>query len=133
MKVKDMEVTISNSSRRTKVAPQEFVIDRAQPDQAIGTGLAGYMEISYEHLVQLFGQPNVVHPDTGPSGDGKVKAEWVMSIDGIIFTIYDYKSDLDPADHTDWHIGSKKRIVIPALAACLKTWGVTVKAEGEPA
>ncbi len=48
---------------------------------------------------------------SGTSPDGKIKAEWVGRINGLVFTIYDYKSKLDPERNTDWHIGGKQKFV----------------------
>ena len=47
----------------------------------------------------------------GTSQDGKIKAEWVGRINGLVFTVYDYKSRLDPERNTDWHIGGKTKFV----------------------
>jgi len=41
--------------------------------------------------------------------DSKIKAEWAGRINGLVFTIYDYKSKLDPERNTDWHIGGKTK------------------------
>ena len=46
----------------------------------------------YEDIVRVFGGPQI-----GMSPDGKTKAEWVGRINGLVFTIYDYKSRLDPS------------------------------------
>jgi len=54
----------------------------------------------------VFGEPQF-----GGSLDGKIKAEWVGSINGLVFTIYDYKSRIDPERNTDWHIGGKVKLV----------------------
>jgi hypothetical protein len=66
-----------------------------------GTSLHSAIECSFDQLVQAFGKPMY---DT--SGDDKVKAEWYVEFDdGVVATIYDWKSNLDPKDNTDWHIG----------------------------
>ena len=54
----------------------------------------------------VFGKPQL-----GASPDGKTKAEWIGRINGLVFTIYDYKSQLDPERNTDWHIGGKLDLV----------------------
>ena len=59
----------------------------------------------------MFGQPQL-----GKSLDGKIKAEWVGRINGLVFTIYDYKSSLDPDRNTDWHIGGKFNVVAQLVA-----------------
>jgi hypothetical protein len=73
-----------------------------------GTACQGYLPegTRYEDIVRVFGAPQL-----GTSPDGKIKAEWVGRINGLVFTIYDYKSKLDPERNTDWHIGGKQKFV----------------------
>ena len=72
-----------------------------------GTGLQGYLPegTRYEDIVRVFGDPQF-----GKSPDGKIKVEWVGQINGLVFTIYDYKSQVDPDKNTDWHIGGKVKL-----------------------
>ena len=56
--------------------------------------------------VELFGD----RPQLSTSPDSKIKAEWIGRINGLVFTIYDYKSKLDPERNTDWHIGGKVKL-----------------------
>lgn len=69
-----------------------------------GTGCQGYLPegTRYEDVVRVFGAPQL-----GASPDGKIKAEWVGRINGLVFTIYDYKSKIEPERNTCWHIGGK--------------------------
>ena len=69
-----------------------------------GTGCQGYLPegTRYENIVRAFGKPQL-----GQSKDGKIKAEWVGKINGLVFTVYDYKSKLEPERNTCWHIGGK--------------------------
>lgn len=73
-----------------------------------GTGFQGYLPegTRYEEVVQAFGKPQV-----GKSPDGKVQVEWVGRINGLVFTIYDYKSKIEPQRNTHWHIGGKNKFV----------------------
>ena len=73
-----------------------------------GTGCQGYLPegTRYEDIVRAFRAPQL-----GASPDSKIKAEWVGRINGLVFTIYDYKSKLDPERNTDWHIGGKQKFV----------------------
>ena len=72
-----------------------------------GSSLQGYIDIHYEDLVRIFGEPNM------PNDGYKVDAEWAGRIDGVFFTIYNYKDGLNyngetglPVEEiTDWHIG----------------------------
>lgn len=80
----------------------------------VGTGLLGYFPdgTKYGELVRVFGEPL-----RGASPDGKVKAEWRGTINGFEFTIYDYKSPVEPKDCTDWHIGGRNRLAMDLLIA----------------
>jgi len=73
-----------------------------------GTGCQGYLPegTRFKDVVRVFGKSQF-----GASLDGKTKAEWVGRVNGLVFTIYDYKSRLDPERNTDWHIGAKQRFV----------------------
>lgn len=77
-----------------------------------GTGCQGYLPegTRYEDIVRVFGEPQI-----GKSSDGKIKAEWVGRINGLVFTIYDYKSNLEPERNTDWHIGGKHKLTAVLL------------------
>lgn len=68
------------------------------------TGCKGYLPegTAYADLVRVFGEPQLKS-----SLDGKIKAEWIGEVNGLVFTIYDYKSKVDPKDNTDWHIGGR--------------------------
>ncbi|MBU1863900.1 MAG: hypothetical protein KKH94_09580 [Candidatus Omnitrophica bacterium] len=79
-----------------------------------GTGCQGYLPAGtrYEDIVRVFGEPQL-----GVSPDGKIKAEWVGRINGLVFTIYDYKSRLEPERNTDWHIGGRTRLILQLILA----------------
>jgi hypothetical protein len=72
-----------------------------------GTHLQGYIEASYDTLVDLFGEPL--------PGDGyKVDAEWFIQFeDGTLATVYNYKDGVNYCGEggipvkliTEWHIG----------------------------
>ena len=81
-----------------------------------GTSLSGYLNVSYQTLVELFGEPNA-------KVDGyKTDAEWHVKVkeegDAPAFaTIYNYKdgknylgaNGLNVEDIKDWHVGSKSK------------------------
>lgn len=75
----------------------------------VGTSLQGYLpkEATYQQVLQVFGMPQI-----SGSSDDKVQVQWIGKIGNIekrnaIFTIYDYKSDVEPEKCTDWHIGGR--------------------------
>ena len=75
--------------------------------ESTGTSLQGYMPegTSYDDLIKVFGDP-LEYDGT----DGKIQAEWCGKISGLVFTIYDYKSDVEPRLNTNWHIGGKIKL-----------------------
>ena len=89
-------------------------ISKHKPSKLIrGSGFAGYLECTYDHLVALFGEPTI------PTDGYKTSAEWHVEIhhDGEVkgaVAIYDYKEHvgysedgLETQHITSWHVGSK--------------------------
>jgi len=84
-----------------------------------GTGCQGYMSegTTYEELVRVFGDAQITS-----SIDGKIQAEWFGRINGLQFTIYDYKSRVEPERNTDWHIGGKHKFVAVLINTYMKNF-----------
>ena len=84
-----------------------------------GTGCQGYMPegTTYDDLVEVFDEPQITS-----SLDGKIQAEWFGRINGLQFTIYDYKSRVAPERNTDWHIGGKKKFVVVLIDTYFKNF-----------
>lgn len=97
-KLGELKITIGNKSK-------------------IGSSLAGYIKVAYAKLVDLLGQPNA-------GNDGyKTDAEWELTINGKVLTIYNYKDGVNYngeedgiplASITDWHIGAGEDITTEA-------------------
>jgi len=77
-----------------------------------GTSLCGYVvpEVSFEQLTQIFGTPIRVR-----NSDGKVRVTWQGHINDLLFTIYDYQSELPLNKNTDWHIGGCDHRVVSTI------------------
>ncbi|NMC34742.1 MAG: hypothetical protein GYA36_20150 [Veillonellaceae bacterium] len=90
----------------------EIEVKMGKADLA-GTGLAGYMPdgTTYKQLVKVFGKPQ--HGVASP--DGKVQVEWTGRINGLDFSIYDYKNDCKPQANTEWHIGGRGKMLVSLL------------------
>lgn len=76
-----------------------------------GTCLQGYIDTTYQTLVELFGEPTYQSFDP----DEKVTCEWMLTTpEGMPVTIYDWK-EYDSGQRCrsgqvyDWHIGGKNR------------------------
>jgi len=67
-----------------------------------GTSLQGYLPdgTGYRDVVRVFGKSQ-----RGKTGDNKIGVLWAGRINGLVFTIYDYRSCIDPRKNMDWHIG----------------------------
>jgi hypothetical protein len=52
-----------------------------------GSGLAGYIDTTYNKLVSVLGEATF----NSPSGDSKVQVEWVLKFEDKLFSIYDWK------------------------------------------
>ena len=102
-------------------------ISRAKPSKHIrGSGFAGHLECTYQHLVNMFGEPML------PTDGYKTSAEWHIEIkhDGIVkgaVAIYDYKQHkgysedgLETQDITCWHLGSKSNWLAADLLHFIK-------------
>ena len=53
-------------------------------------------------------------PDSFTMSDDKSKVEWILQIEGTVFTIYDWKKPESPMFYPDkvieWHIGSHEKL-----------------------
>ena len=76
-----------------------------------GSSLRGHIHATYDELVEVFGEPNILNAEEGD----KVFNEWGIRFedgdDDIYTTIYDWK-ELDAYDshigNYRWHIGGKE-------------------------
>ena len=76
------------------------------------TGLVGYVNTTYDDLVNKFGEPM--------AGGDKTTCEWIIKFaDGEVATIYDWKERSTPKYDYDWHIGGNKAAVVQRVAAAL--------------
>jgi len=95
-------------------------IERLPKKAAAGTQLVGYISVPYSKLTSKFGAPS--------EGDlHKTDAEWVLGIDGIVVTIYNYKDGKNYLGAkgkslsviTRWHVGGKDKQGLVAIADAL--------------
>jgi len=68
-----------------------------------GTCLQGYIETTYDELVNVFGKPTKLRGD-------KITVEWILQFsDGTVASIYDWKESETPMGTYRWHIGGKSQ------------------------
>ena len=79
-----------------------------------GCGGQGNIRADYATLKKVFGNPTI---EDG-NGDGKIRKYWIIKIDGIVCTIYDWKQGYDytkpkggmPLKRTRWSVGGSHPI-----------------------
>lgn len=79
-----------------------------------GSSYKGSIDASYDDLKRIFGK------HAGGTMDGKVRAEWIVEIAGVVVTIYDYKDSTPVTKYRDWHVGSKSSDAVQLLDIVLK-------------
>jgi len=81
-----------------------------------GTSLQGYVRTTLAELTEVFGEPTY----TEASGDGKVNTEWTLLINGVLVTVYDWKTETTPAGWYDWHVGGKDSRAEQLVQDCIE-------------
>lgn len=78
------------------------------------TSLQGYVDSSYNRLVDVFGQPHI-------RGGDKTTVEWAFFHDGERITIYDYKWESFQNDIVEhFHIGGDSRRAVEIVKSFLE-------------
>lgn len=79
-------------------------------EAANGTCGQGEVRTTYKELKAVFGQP------TGGSADGKVRKSWCFHIDGIVCTIYDWKTGRTALSRIrHWSVGGSTPLSIKLI------------------
>lgn len=82
-------------------------------DLVHGTCLCGYVLSTYDHLVEMFGEPC--------RDVDKSTAHWIVEFaGGHVATIYDWKSQVVPENLYRWHIGGHSNTVVTLVSEVLK-------------
>jgi hypothetical protein len=89
-----------------------------------GTRLEGYLNLKYNQIKKIFGKPNFEL-----SGDSKIEREWIITINGTLVTIYNYKTGptylhdrkIKLNDIYPWHIGGRNRSSVDMLRLYLSS------------
>ena len=81
----------------------------------MGTSGQGNLRVDYTTLKKIFGKPSI---NNGNGKGSKIRKEWIISIDGVVCTIYDWKQGYDytkpkggmPFKDTRWSVGGSHPI-----------------------
>jgi len=79
--------------------------------ECMGTSGQGNIRANYTTLKKVFGVPTI----NNGNGDGKIRKEWIIKIDGIVCTIYDWKQGkqyrgYSPLKNARWSVGGSHPI-----------------------
>jgi hypothetical protein len=84
-------------------------LEKINMNEVNGSSYMGDVTCKYEKLVKVFG-----NPQTGIF-DGKVTCEWEGKLDGVLFTIYDWKTDVPYKENLNWNIGGFNQKAVNAV------------------
>ena len=91
----------------------EIQFENAPTVSLNGTCLQGYIETTYEELVNVFGEPTSLRGD-------KVTVEWtILFSDGTVASIYDWKLSETPMGTYRWHIGGMSQHAVKCVKDCM--------------
>ena len=81
--------------------------------KCMGTsGQGGILRVDYATLKKIFGKPSI---NNGNGRGSKIRKEWIISIDGVVCTIYDWKQGKSyrgyrPLKNARWSVGGSHSI-----------------------
>jgi len=91
----------------------EIQFETAPHGSLNGTCLQGYVETTYDELVNVFGNPTELQGD-------KVTVEWIIQFsDGTVASIYDWKLQKTPMQVYKWHIGGRSQRAVDLVTDCM--------------
>lgn len=89
-----------------------------------GSSLSGYVEATLYELTQAFGEPTYANEDL----DEKVQTEWVLRINGVLATIYNWKTGSTPTGQYRWHVGGFGAGEVELVQEAVDTYRKAVRA-----
>ena len=93
-------------------------MQKADPEWRVGTSLQGQItDTSYNELRQCFGEPHYSDMD-----DDQVTKEWVITIEGVVCTIYDWRRGRTPLKDIVWNVGGTSRLSHRLVEGWLYKW-----------
>ena len=112
---KKTSATIQKVLNDAWIDEEEGIITNLPYANCMNTCGQGYLRVDYATLKKIFGNPSI---DNGKGHGSKIRKEWIVSIDGVVCTIYDYKQGYDyttpkggrALKRTRWSVGGSHRI-----------------------
>lgn len=105
----------------TDIDWEQYPLQISRARNVNGTYLQGYVEATYEELIETFGEPE--------RGDGdKTQVEWALDIHDVYddrvytVTIYDWKTGLPPEEVKRWNVGGYNYHAADIVEAALRSF-----------
>jgi hypothetical protein len=93
-------------------------MQKADPEWRVGTSLQGQItDTSYNELRHCFGEPHY-----SDMTNDQVTKEWVITIEGVVCTIYDWRRGRTPLKDTAWNIGGTSKVSARLVESYLYRW-----------
>lgn len=89
-----------------------------------GSSLSGYVEATRYELEEVFGEPTYADEDPRE----KVQTEWTLRINGVVATIYNWKTQGTPQGLYRWHIGGFGRGEVELVQSAVANYRKAVAA-----
>ena len=113
---KKTPITIQEALKDAWIADDKGIIANLPYADVMGTsGQGGNLRVDYTTLKKIFGKPSI---NNGNGKGSKIRKEWIISIDGVVCTIYDWKQGYDYTKpkggmplktRTQWSVGGSHR------------------------
>ena len=113
---KKKPTTIQEILKEAWLTDEIGIVANLPYEDVMGTsGQGGILRVDYATLKKIFGKPSI---NNGNGRGSKIRKEWIISIDGVVCTIYDWKQGYDytkpkggmPLKETRWSVGGSHRI-----------------------
>ena len=113
---KKKPTTIQEMLKESWLTDKIGIVANLPYEDVMGTsGQGGILRVDYATLKKIFGKPSI---NNGNGRGSKIRKEWIISIDGVVCTIYDWKQGYDytkpkggiPLYHSHWSVGGSHRI-----------------------
>ena len=112
-----LEKTLRKAGTAVTSGPPKGM-QKADPEWRVGTSLQGQItDTSYNELRQCFGEPHYSDMD-----DDQVTKEWVITIEGVVCTIYDWRRGRTPLKDSAWNVGGTSRLSHRLVEGWLYKW-----------
>lgn len=83
-----------------------MLVKKAPNNKMIGASIQGYINISFDDLVDMLGTPHFLFENEPNMPPNKTRCEWDVTIDGVPVAIYDWcRYDEEVDEVTRWNVG----------------------------